>query len=117
MTYNTEEEREAAKKQSRKIWYEKNKVELLKKNREYQKEYYAKYPEKQKARDRKNYINNKQNMLAAQKRYYYKNLDKVKKRQALYRAKKQKEKTEKTISTINILEALEKKDVGKVEFN
>ena len=56
-------------------------------------------------------------MLAAQKRYYYKNLDKVKKRQALYRAKKQKEKTEKTISTINILEALEKKDVGKVEFN
>ena len=31
MTYNTEEEREAAKKQSRKIWYEKNKVELLKK--------------------------------------------------------------------------------------
>ena len=84
MTYNTEEEREAAKKKSRKIWYEKNKVELLKKNREYQKEYYAKYPEKQKAR---------------------------------YRAKKQKEKTEKTISTINILEALEKKDVGKVEFN
>ena len=56
-------------------------------------------------------------MLVAQKKYYYKNLDKIKQYQALYRAKKQKEKTEKTISTINILEALEKKDVGKVEFN
>jgi|TARA_B110001450_G_C17593194_1_gene469754 hypothetical protein len=113
MTYNTEEEREAAKKHSRKIWYEKNKVEILKRNRAYQKEYYAKYPEKQKERDRKNYVNNKQGMLIAQKKYYYKNLDKIKQYQALYRAKKRIEKNQ---QTIDILEAL-KKDVGTVEFN
>ena len=52
-------------------------------------------------------------MLIAQKKYYYKNLDKIKQYQALYRAKKRIEKNQ---QTIDILEAL-KKDVGTVEFN
>tara|TARA_R110000803_G_scaffold186696_1_gene249066 strand:- start:1133 stop:1480 length:348 start_codon:yes stop_codon:yes gene_type:complete len=114
--YDTEEERIAAKKISRKKYYLKNKQTILKKSVEYQKEYYAKYPEKRKERDKRNYKTNNEKILLYARTYYYKNLDKVKKRQALYRAKK-RDQTAKNMSTINILESLETKDIGKVDFN
>ncbi len=116
MTYNTEEEREAAKKKSRDIYYAKNKEKILEKGRAYQKKYYAKYPEKRKKRDKLNYINNNEKILLTAKRYYYKNLDKVKKRQSLYRAKK-REQNNKNKSTIDILEALKVEHNGIVDFN
>ena len=113
--YDTEEEREAAKKRSRDKYYAKNKEKILEKNRAYQKEYYAKHPEKRKERDKRNYENNGDKILLYAKLYYYKNLNKVKKRQALYRAKK-REQNDKNKTIVEIIETLEEHD-GIVEFN
>ena len=99
MTYKTEEERENAKKESRRIYYEKNKEKILLKMSNYLKVYY-KTDKGRVARNksaRKYYKKNK-NKLCAKQRLRDRvpiNKDYSKKKNAEYRAKKKKEEYDK----------------------
>ena len=97
MTYKTEEERENAKKESKRIYYNKNREKIIAKMKEFNKKYYSttKNKDKQKQAHLKYYAKNKESICEKQRVRDRANSKYRKKKNDEYRERKKEEKYKK----------------------